>query len=118
MKQDNHLATYDKFLKLRAIIIQCVALSWHDEDFKNKFKDDPTKVMKEKFNYEFPFAIEFMGNKKVSDDEYQWNPPGTGGWVGPNNTLELILPPKPKKGEESIALASYYANHLTFLAPK
>lgn len=74
--------------------------------------------MKNKFDYDFPFGIEFRGNKKVADDEYQWNPSGTGGWVGPNNTLELALPPKPEKGQESMALASYYANHLTFLVPK
>ena len=118
MEQNTQLATYDKFLKFRAVIVQSVALSWHDDQFKDAFKEDPVKALKERFDYDFPFGIHFSGNKAVSEEDYQWNPSGTGGWVGPNNTLELVLPPKPGKGQEAIALASYYADHLTFLVPK
>ncbi|BCS97258.1 hypothetical protein DSLASN_28900 [Desulfoluna limicola] len=118
MSTAKHLATYDKFLKLRSVAVQAVALAWHDPVFKEAFKEDPVSAMKVYFNYDFPFDIDFIGDKEGREDDYQWNPTGTGGWVGPNNTLELVLPPKPPKGQEALALAAYNANHLTFLTPK
>lgn len=118
MSTTKHLATYDKFLKLRSVVIQSVALAWHDPNFKEEFKENPINAMRVYFNYEFPFDILFSGKKEARDEDYQWNPAGTGGWVGPNNALEMILPPKPPKGQEAIALAAYNANHLTFLTPK
>lgn len=102
---------YDDFIEFRAVIIKAVALSWHDDNFKKSFHKNPVKALKDEFGYKYPFNIEFKGEERPKDD-YKWYPEGTGAWVGPNNKLELVLPPKPEKGQETIALAAYHLRHL------
>ena len=66
----------------------------------------------EAFKYNFPYDMDL----NVLDGSATWSPTLTVGWtVTMQNTVTLALPPKPEAGEESVALAEYNANHLTFL---
>lgn len=105
-------SVYDDFLEFRAVIVQAVALSWRDSKFKERFKENPKKAMKEYFEYDFPFRMNFIWDDTLKDEDYRWYPKGTGAWVGPSNKLELILPPKPEQGQETIALAAYHLSNL------
>lgn len=105
-------SVYDDFLEFRAVMVQAVARSWSDPDFKEKFEASPKQCLKEYFDYDFPFRIGFKWDETLKDSDYKWYPKGTGAWVGPNNKLELILPPKPEKDQASMALAAYHLGHL------
>ncbi|MBT8339090.1 MAG: hypothetical protein HKP58_16105 [Desulfatitalea sp.] len=105
-------SVYDDFIEFRAIIVQCVALSWSDPTFKEEFNEHPIKTMKEYFGYEYPFDINFRFDREGSDKDYRWYPRGTGAWVGPNNKIKLVLPPKPPKNQMAIALSAYHVGHL------
>ncbi len=107
-------SVYDDFLTFRAVFIQAVALTWKDKDFKIRFMENPKEAMKEYFDYEYPFHMDLKTwYEKDIENKYIWYPTGTGAWVGPNNKLELVLPPKPEDGQETIALAAYHKNHLS-----
>jgi ribosomally synthesized peptide (two-chain TOMM family) len=110
-------ATYDKFIELRAAIVESIALAWQNNDFKTVFMENPKKFMKKHLDYDFPFNM-ILEIDDESERKRTWQPLDTGGWVGPNNTLEMILPPKPifdtqYGDQQAVALSSYNADHLT-----
>ena len=108
-------STYDKFLELRAATVESIALAWSEKALSDEYRKDPIGFMREYLGYEFPFKMKLeIEEATTSDEKRRWLPQETGGWVGPNNTLEMILPPKPKdEKHEAIALSVYNAKHLT-----
>lgn len=105
-------SVYDKFLELRAAHVQAVSLAWSDDSLRKEYKKDPPAFMAKYLNYDFPFNI----NLQVDERNDTWSSEKTGGWVGINNVYEMVIPPRPKRGQEGLALADYHRNHLTFLA--
>ena len=113
-------STYEKFLKLRAATVESIALAWSDDKLKKAYMENPVKFMQDHLHYQFPFQMEMKIAKAETVDQMRtWKPEDTGGWVGPNNTLVMILPPKPEEEtQEAIALSAYNADHLTFFGGK
>ncbi len=105
-------STYDKFLEYRAVVIEAIAKAWQDEVFYEELKADPVVALKDGLDYDFPFNM----NLAINPENAVWDPETTVDWiVNTENSLELILPPKPEEGEEAVALAKYNSSHLTFL---
>jgi ribosomally synthesized peptide (two-chain TOMM family) len=106
-------SSYDTFILYRAHVIRAIALAWQDAEFKHALLEDPKQAMHAAFGYEFPFDMDL----RALDGSAYWNPTGTVGWtVTAQNTVRLVLPPKPEAGQEAVALAEYNARHLTFLS--
>lgn len=103
---------YDKFISFRAATVEAIAYAWSNDDYRRQYLEDPVKFMKEHLGYEFNFNMDI----KVEDTKLnRWRAKETGGWVGKNNTLEMIFPPKPRDDEQQVvALATFNRNHLTF----
>ncbi|MBC7860139.1 MAG: hypothetical protein H7Z39_15495 [Burkholderiaceae bacterium] len=105
-------SNYDTFIQYRAVIIRAIALAWKDPAFKAELFKEPKSALKETFQYDFPYDMDV----NVLDGSARWSPTSTVGWtVTAQNTVRLVLPPKPEAGEEAVALATYNAQHLTFL---
>jgi ribosomally synthesized peptide (two-chain TOMM family) len=108
---DNSFPTYHQFLEYRAVIIQAIAVAWHDEAFRARLKANPKEALLERFGYRYPFNL----GLKVQLDTSKWTLVTNGGWTTlENNVLELVLPPAPEKREEyAVALAAYNAKHIS-----
>jgi ribosomally synthesized peptide (two-chain TOMM family) len=103
--------TYEQFLEYRAVIVQAIAVAWHDDAFRDKLVEDPKKALKERFDYHYPFNLAL----KAQLDTSEWTPASNGGWTTlENNVLELVLPPAPAdEKQHAIALAAYNAKHIS-----
>lgn len=105
-------SNYDTFLNYRAAIIRAIGRAWSDEKFEQALYKEPKGALREAFNYDFPYDMHL----KILQGSAKWDPLGAVGWVvSMQNTVELVLPPKPEAGQEAVALAEYNAKHLTFL---
>jgi len=104
--------SYDTFLTYRATIIRAVALAWRDPQFELALKQNPKQALKEKLDYDFPYDMEVS----VIPQSATFNAPLNMDWISHvQNTVSLILPPRPEPGQEAAALAEYNARSLTFL---
>jgi ribosomally synthesized peptide (two-chain TOMM family) len=117
-----NVTSYEKFIEFRAAIIRGIGLAWQDADYKKRLLQNPKAALLEQFGYRFPFNLEL----KADDRNATWTPTLNAGWVvHRENTLELVLPPKPKSHDgvdprqqaliEARSLAEYNASHLTFM---
>ncbi|TKC86002.1 hypothetical protein FAZ69_22100 [Trinickia terrae] len=108
---DSSFPTYQQFLEYRAVIIQAIAATWHDEAFRERLKANPKEALRERFGYRYPFKLAL----KVNFDTAEWTPVSNGGWTAlENNSLELVLPPAPARREQyAAALAAYNAKHIS-----
>lgn len=105
-------AVYDRFLQFRVYVIQAIALSWKDDDFRDRFKSNPRQAFKDAFGYDVPFDIDLC----VDLNNAEWNGYYCGEWkVNKQETLEMVLPPKPPAEDQAVALSAYNTNNLTFL---
>lgn len=112
-------SSLDDFVEMRAAIVRSVARCWSDPVFRDRFKEDPVGMMKEAFGYEFPFDVEFVAqfSDKIKNPHH-FDPVHTGGWVGRNNEIHMVLPPAPPVEQRAEALAAYNADHLLFLTDR
>jgi ribosomally synthesized peptide (two-chain TOMM family) len=110
---DSSSPTYQQFLEYRAVIVQAIAVAWHDEAFREHLKANPKAALLERFNYRYPFNLDL----RVQFDSSAWTPQKNGGWTTlENNALEVVLPPAPAQREQySIALAAYNAKHISVI---
>jgi len=114
-KIDTDGSTFQEFIYLRAAIVRAIGLAWRDPEFEKEFKENPKKALKDKFDFDFPFDLDFKVRK--DNTKYNWTSATTGGWSGPNNTLCMKLPPKPEKKEDAAeALAAYNFERLNFMS--
>jgi ribosomally synthesized peptide (two-chain TOMM family) len=106
---ESSFPTYQQFLEYRAVIVQAIAVAWHDDAFRVKLVDDPQKALADRFGYRYPFSLAL--------DTSEWTPATNGGWTTlENNVLELVLPPAPADPEQhAIALAAYNAKHISVI---
>jgi ribosomally synthesized peptide (two-chain TOMM family) len=112
MDQDSTLPSYNDFLQYRAVIVQAIAVAWHDPQFLDRLLADPKKALHERFGYDYPMHMTL----KVHADSATWTPTSNGGWTTSQvNTLELVLPPAPPSDQVAVALAAYNAKHIDFL---
>jgi ribosomally synthesized peptide (two-chain TOMM family) len=110
---ESSFPTYQQFLEYRAVIVQAIAVAWHDDAFRVKLVDDPQKALADRFGYRYPFSLAL----KAQLDTSEWTPATNGGWTTfENNVLELVLPPAPADPEQhAIALAAYNAKHISVI---
>ena len=110
---DNSFPTYHQFLEYRAVIIQAIAVAWHDDQFRERLQAHPKEALFERFDYRFPFNLAMKAQLGTSE----WTPSTNGGWTTlENNALELVLPPAPAQREQyAVALAAYNAKHISVL---
>lgn len=108
---ENSFPTYHQFLEYRAVIVQAIAVAWHDDAFREALIADPKKALFERFDYQYPFNLTL----KAQLDTSEWTPLTNGGWTTlENNVLELVLPPAPAQPEQqAVALAAYNAKHIS-----
>ena len=109
----------DEFVEMRAAIVRSVARCWANQGFEREFVADPIVAMKKTFNYEFPFDVDFKAvPSDAAKNPHYFDPEHTGGWVGRNNEIHMVLPPAPPPEQRAEALAAYNASHLLFLTDR
>ncbi len=110
--------TFEEFVRLRAAIVRAVGMSWGNEEFRAAFLKDPLQAMKDWFQYECPFSLDLTVTPSDEHNKHCFNPSKTGGWVGLDTTITLVLPPAPKADQRAEALGSYNLEHPLFLCMK
>jgi ribosomally synthesized peptide (two-chain TOMM family) len=110
MPFNNTVPTYESLLVFQEVYLLAVALSWKDEKFKEKLKEDPLLALEHYFGYRCPWnlTVSVAEPDTTSAEEYGWNTKYENKWHLPNNSITFGIPVPPEKNEEvCIALASY-----------
>lgn len=114
MDRSPSMPSYDQFLEYRAVIVQAIAVAWHDSKFRERLVADPVGTLHEYFDYRFPMKMHL----EVHENSSAWTPLTNGGWTTNEvNRLALMLPPAPPPEQRAAALAAYNAKHISLFGP-
>lgn len=95
----------EAMMKFRTAYLQAISRSWQSEDYLVQFLKDPEGTLRA-LGFDNPWEVDILMD---ASERGTWTPVKAGGWIGPDATIGVWLPPPPKdKKDYAEAWAKYY----------
>lgn len=112
MSFTNKIPSYESLLEFQEVYLRAIAMSWHDDKFKQELLDDPLLTLQRYLAYKCPWSINL--DIKEAPPGFGWHS-DSGTWHLPKNSMTFGMPDQPRVEQESIALAAYNDAGPTYL---